>query len=194
VEAWGQPWTPKRSRASYSLVRWPVLDEHGPANPSEKRKVGGSTPPLTTTSDLHKRALSGRLCAIRDACSLIPRPSAASGRPHSLHSRRSQARLSSAADLGSALAAGPAASIRQAGNHCGLTSGACCHRRCSVKGLGRRSLHQNDSVRGPLGRLRGWPARRFGVLGGQPENEGPDVLAGRRTVLPRLDRAACSRR
>jgi len=37
----------------------------------EKRKAGGSTPPLTTTSDLRQRALSGRKSATRDASSLI---------------------------------------------------------------------------------------------------------------------------
>ena len=37
----------------------------------EKRKVGGSTPPLTTSSDLRKRALSNCSCASSNASSLI---------------------------------------------------------------------------------------------------------------------------
>jgi hypothetical protein len=32
-----------------------MVDSHGRAEPPEKRKVGGSTPPLTTTSDQRKR-------------------------------------------------------------------------------------------------------------------------------------------
>jgi hypothetical protein len=39
---------PKGARLSYGLVRWPVVDTPGLAKPSEKRKVGGPTPPLTT--------------------------------------------------------------------------------------------------------------------------------------------------
>ena len=33
---------------SYGLVTWPAVDTPGLAKPPEKRKVGGSTPPLTT--------------------------------------------------------------------------------------------------------------------------------------------------
>jgi hypothetical protein len=59
----------------------PSSDE---ADAPEKRKVGGSTPPLTTGSDQRKCARSNHLCAIRDACSLISRPSTTSGRWHFL--------------------------------------------------------------------------------------------------------------
>ena len=44
-----------------------MVDAPGPAKPPEKRKVGGSTPPLTTTTDQHRcpicLARNGRLTA-----------------------------------------------------------------------------------------------------------------------------------
>jgi hypothetical protein len=59
-------------------------DEHGRAETviraPEKRKVGGSTPPLTTGSDLRKRAFSDHTSANRDECGLIFGPAIASGR------------------------------------------------------------------------------------------------------------------
>jgi hypothetical protein len=47
---------PRRASASYSPVRRPVVDSCGPAKPPEKRKVGGSTPPLTTTTYVPHKA------------------------------------------------------------------------------------------------------------------------------------------
>jgi hypothetical protein len=35
----------------YELVRWLVMDMPGRAKPAEKRKVGSSTLPLTTSSE-----------------------------------------------------------------------------------------------------------------------------------------------
>ena len=67
VETWGWSWTSKGASASYGLVRRPVVDAPGLAKPPEKRKVGGSTPPLTTTPDqrgcLVRRVQIGRLTA-----------------------------------------------------------------------------------------------------------------------------------
>ena len=47
------------------------MDTYGPPKPPEKRKVGCSTPPLTTSSDQCKRALSNHSCAICNNISLI---------------------------------------------------------------------------------------------------------------------------
>lgn len=44
VEACGQPWTPTRTKASYSPVRRPVVDALGPTQPPENRTLGGSSP------------------------------------------------------------------------------------------------------------------------------------------------------
>ena len=55
---------PRTACTSYGLVRWPVVDSPGLGRPSEKRKVGGSTPPLTTTSDQRKRCS----CSLRPYC------------------------------------------------------------------------------------------------------------------------------
>src|SRR5215831_13355905 len=41
-------WTLREASTSYGLVRRPAMDWLGLLNPAEKRKVGGSTPPLTT--------------------------------------------------------------------------------------------------------------------------------------------------
>jgi hypothetical protein len=49
VEACGWRWTEGTAEASSILVNRPVVDLPGLAKPPEKRKVGGSTPPLTTT-------------------------------------------------------------------------------------------------------------------------------------------------
>jgi hypothetical protein len=49
VETWGRPWTPRAARVPYALVSRAVVDWPGLAKPPEKRKAGGSTPPLTTT-------------------------------------------------------------------------------------------------------------------------------------------------
>jgi hypothetical protein len=48
METWGWPWTSKTASTPYGLVSRPVVDSPGLAKPPEKRKVGGSTPPLTT--------------------------------------------------------------------------------------------------------------------------------------------------
>ena len=48
MDAWGRPWAPRSPESSSGLVRRPVMDSCGPGNSPEKRKVGGSTPPLTT--------------------------------------------------------------------------------------------------------------------------------------------------
>ena len=47
------------------------MDRPGPAKPSEKRKVGGSTPPLTTTSDQAILLAEDRLRLGSGAASLI---------------------------------------------------------------------------------------------------------------------------
>jgi hypothetical protein len=39
------------ARASFGLFRGSTMDSPGRAKPPEKRKVGGSTPPLTTSSE-----------------------------------------------------------------------------------------------------------------------------------------------
>ena len=50
VETWGRSWTLGSASMPYDLVSSPVVDGPGLAKPPEKRKVGGSTPPLTTGS------------------------------------------------------------------------------------------------------------------------------------------------
>jgi hypothetical protein len=49
VDTWGRSWTPSGANAAVGPVRRPAMDLPGPAKPSEKRKVGGSTSPLTTS-------------------------------------------------------------------------------------------------------------------------------------------------
>jgi len=49
VETCGWFWIVAATEAPSGPVRRPVVDPPGLAKPSEKRKVGGSTPPLTTT-------------------------------------------------------------------------------------------------------------------------------------------------
>jgi hypothetical protein len=44
-----QRWIARRLRPMKGLIRWPAVDSSGPAKPPEKRKVGGSIPPLTTS-------------------------------------------------------------------------------------------------------------------------------------------------
>jgi hypothetical protein len=48
LETRRQSWIPARSETASWQPRRPMMDWAGPAQPPEKRKVGGSTPPLTT--------------------------------------------------------------------------------------------------------------------------------------------------
>ena len=49
LDGCGSRWTLKTAHTSDDEVRRTALDPAGSAKPPEKRKVGGSTPPLTTT-------------------------------------------------------------------------------------------------------------------------------------------------
>jgi hypothetical protein len=49
VDTGSRSWTPRCPSRSSGLLRWPAVDLYGPGHSPEKRKVGGSTPPLTTT-------------------------------------------------------------------------------------------------------------------------------------------------
>ena len=51
VDTWGQSWMPRCPGRSSGLIRWPVVDSPELAKPPEKRKVGSSTLPLTTSSE-----------------------------------------------------------------------------------------------------------------------------------------------
>jgi hypothetical protein len=95
----GSTWTPASGpHLNYQIIR-AVTDTAGPAKPPEKRKVGGSTPPLTATSDLRIYAANDRFRFQQAACSLTSVSFIGSGRPHT---RRSpQFRVSSAAQLAS---------------------------------------------------------------------------------------------
>jgi hypothetical protein len=48
LDGCGSRWTLKTAHTSDDEVRRTALDPPGSAKPPEKRKVGGSTPPLTT--------------------------------------------------------------------------------------------------------------------------------------------------
>jgi hypothetical protein len=54
MDAGEQPWTLRCRNLSFGLLRRPVVDSCGRGNSPEKRKVGGSAPPLTT-HELRKR-------------------------------------------------------------------------------------------------------------------------------------------
>ena len=49
LDTWGRSWTPAGANASYGPVNGTLLDWRGPANPPEKRKIGSSILPMTTT-------------------------------------------------------------------------------------------------------------------------------------------------
>jgi hypothetical protein len=49
LETCGRSWTPRRANTLYGPLNWTVVDSAGLANPPEKRKVGSSILPLTTT-------------------------------------------------------------------------------------------------------------------------------------------------
>ena len=53
VDTQGWSWTTKGASASHGPVRRPVTDPPGRAKPPEKRKVGSSILPLTTTLTSH---------------------------------------------------------------------------------------------------------------------------------------------
>jgi hypothetical protein len=60
LDGCGSRWTIKTAHTSDDEVRRTALDPPGSAKPPEKRKVGGSTAPLTTTSDLLKQVFLDR--------------------------------------------------------------------------------------------------------------------------------------
>jgi hypothetical protein len=74
----------RRQPAMVGAARWPIRPHPATCSDGtdapEKRTASGSTPPLTTGSDLRKRALSDHTSAICDECCLILGPAIASGR------------------------------------------------------------------------------------------------------------------
>jgi len=51
VNTRGRSWTPRCPSRSCGLLMRPPVDSRGPGHSPERRKVGGSTPPVTTSSD-----------------------------------------------------------------------------------------------------------------------------------------------
>src|SRR5262249_41126029 len=74
VETWGWSWTSKRASTPYGLVSRSAVDSPELAKPPEERKVGGSTPPLTTRSE---QAIWLLTCGHVTVCRALPPP------PHS---------------------------------------------------------------------------------------------------------------
>jgi hypothetical protein len=66
LDGCGSRWTLKTAHTSDDEVRRTALDPPGSAKPPEKRKVGGSTPPLTTTLRPGNWPVTCEISSIRD--------------------------------------------------------------------------------------------------------------------------------